>query len=235
MKENKAKYQYVQDNVDKLVKDKIDNAITKSLILRWIKGRNWEGGLGNGKDVNNMFERLMKDYGLDADNLGDRFDKLCDFWEAQFKKAKPNESRKIIEATINEDVYSVVKIVDVGDFSKDKMEVGTVKGTSKDVEKKAKKYGKIKSIDHSRKEIIVESSISEEYVNEGKVTVDNFKKWLQDQVDSDSTPKTVKDFIQKQLNEIETVKKKFGPEKERKMCQRLANEIWELNLEVIIK
>lgn len=85
--QNKAWYKYVQDNADKLVKDKIDNAITKSLILRWIKGRNWEGGLGNGKDVNNMFEKLMSQYGLDADDLGSRFDKLCDFWEDKFKEA----------------------------------------------------------------------------------------------------------------------------------------------------
>ena len=85
--QNKAWYKYVQDNADKLVKDKIDNAITKSLILRWIKGRNWEGGLGNGKDVDNMFEKLMSQYGLDADDLDSRFDKLCDFWEDKFKEA----------------------------------------------------------------------------------------------------------------------------------------------------
>lgn len=87
MNQNKAKFKYVQDNVDKLVKDKIDNAITKSLILRWIKGRNWEGGLGNGKDVNNMFDKLMSEYDLDADDLGSRFDRLCDFWEDKFKEA----------------------------------------------------------------------------------------------------------------------------------------------------
>jgi hypothetical protein len=282
MKLSKARYKYVQDNASKLVKDKIDLAITNSLILRWIKGRNWEGGLGSGKDVDKMFIKLQNDYGLGDDDLGDRFTRLCDFWEDQFKKAKVDEARKVIEATepkrslskmntnelrdyavslgadkkdlygtskqsliilinqiekgIKSETYSIVRIVDVGDFSSDKMEVGELKGTILDIKKKAQqKYGKVKSINHTTKEIIIENTVSENYVNEGKVTVEKFKKWLKDQVDDNNTPKDIKNFIEKQLDEIENVKKKFGDEKERKMCQRLADDIWELDLEVVIK
>ena len=238
------------------------------------KGRNWEGGLGAGKDIDKMCDKLMSEYGLGADNLGDRLDKLMDFWEAQFKKDKITESAEpekplskmntnelrdyavslgadkkelygtsksslilIIDRIKKEGnktfTYDVYRIVDVGDFSKDKMDIGDVKGTILDIKDKAKRYGKIKSINHTTKEIIVENAINEEYVNKGKVTVDNFKKWLQQQVKDSSTPKDIKSFIQKQLNDIDTAKTKYGDDTEKKLCQKLADEIWELDITIV--
>jgi hypothetical protein len=75
---NKKRYEYVQNNASKLIKDDIDKAITDTLILRWVKGRNWEGGLGAGKDIDKMCDKLMSEYSMGADNLGDRFDRLID-------------------------------------------------------------------------------------------------------------------------------------------------------------
>ena len=338
MNQNKAKYQYVLDNKDKFIKDKIDKAITDTLILRWIKGRNWEGGLGNGKDVNNMWESLMDKYSIDADVIYDKFQRLCDFWESEFKKAKIDEGKKntsggeiideltfgnikvtyesywhsflqkrlvitagsgilatlphidndkefkkywketknyldsldtsggevgyykyqnlhpevkkelvkilnkykntlvtkkydpvsgkIIEGSVDTKVllskmntkelidyavslgvnkkdlygtskdaliyligqvqkngnkqesYDVYRIVDVGDFSKDKMDVGTLKGSILDIKKKAsQKYGKVKSVDYLNKEIIVEGrAIIEALVPKGPVNNTPFKE-----------------------------------------------------------
>jgi len=83
---NKKKYDFVVNNVDKLVKDKINKEISKTLVLRWIKGRNWEGGLGNGKDVDKMCDNICDKLNLDFDDLGERFDDLCMFWEKEFEK-----------------------------------------------------------------------------------------------------------------------------------------------------
>lgn len=162
---NKKRYEYVQNNASKLIKDDIDKAITDTLILRWVKGRNWEGGLGAGKDIDKMCDKLMSEYNIGADNLGDRFDRLMDFWETQFKKVKVDESK-----------------------------VG---------------------------------------VNEGKVTVENFRKWLQQQVDDVNTPKDIKSFIKKQLKELDVAKSKFGVDMERNLCQGLADDIWELDITII--
>lgn len=83
IKLNKAKYDYVTKNAKKLIKDKIDLDITNTLILRWIKGRNWEGGLGGGKDVDRMYERLMSEHNLNFGDVDKRFEKLCQFWEEE--------------------------------------------------------------------------------------------------------------------------------------------------------
>ena len=83
---NKKRYEFVQKNSSKFIKDKIDKEITDSLILRWIKGKNWEGGLGNGRDVDKMIESICDKLNLDPDDLLDRFDNLVDKWEDIFKK-----------------------------------------------------------------------------------------------------------------------------------------------------
>lgn len=67
-----------------------------------------------------------------------------------------------------------------------------------------------------------------------KVTVRNFKIWLQEQVDSAQTPNSVKAFIAKQLAEVEEARRRFGEETEKKFCQKLVDEIWEMDV-VIVK
>ena len=74
MQANKKRYEFVTKNASKLIKDDIDLEITNSIILRWIKGRNWEGGLGSDK------------YNTDFDDIYNRANNLMKFWEDVFKK-----------------------------------------------------------------------------------------------------------------------------------------------------
>lgn len=57
MKENKAKYLKCQLWASQ--QDGLSKFVATEITLRWIKGRNWEGGLGNGKDSQKAFERVM--------------------------------------------------------------------------------------------------------------------------------------------------------------------------------
>ena len=55
--ENKAKYLKCQLWASQ--QDGLPKFVANEITLRWIKGRNWEGGLGNGKDSQKAFERVV--------------------------------------------------------------------------------------------------------------------------------------------------------------------------------
>lgn len=63
--------------------------------------------------------------------------------------------------------YSVMREVEVGDFSKDRMEIDSFHGTVDDIIKKylSGTYGKIVKVDNNKKEIIVERKIIEAFDN----------------------------------------------------------------------
>ena len=86
MQANKKRYEFVTKNASKLIKDDIDLEITNSIILRWIKGRNWEGGLGSGKDIDKLYSSLADKYNTDFDDIYNRANNLMKFWEDVFKK-----------------------------------------------------------------------------------------------------------------------------------------------------
>ena len=71
-----------------------------------------------------------------------------------------NERKEIFEGKKSE-TYSIIKIVDVGDNSKDRMEIDSITGTLDDVKKQVSKNNKIVKIDKSKKEIIVERKVLE--------------------------------------------------------------------------
>jgi len=73
IKSNKARYAKLE-NIIKTMKDGVDKDIATKLGLRWIKGRNWEGGLGNSKANNQLLFDIADKYGISADDVYDKFE-----------------------------------------------------------------------------------------------------------------------------------------------------------------
>lgn len=91
MKYNKNSYKFLEDNVDKLVKDPLDKEVSNTLIKRWVKGRNWEGGLGSGKDIDRMYANLKKKTGKSDDEIIDSENRMIDFWSKKFENEYQSE------------------------------------------------------------------------------------------------------------------------------------------------
>ena len=78
MKVNKARYAWLMEQIEGL--EGLSKMVAETLTAKWIKGRKWEGGLGNGKDVDRMYEKLM-DAGYSFEEIDAEFERQMDWVE----------------------------------------------------------------------------------------------------------------------------------------------------------
>lgn len=84
--QNKARYEFVENNYKSICKTAYEKDLARNIILRWVKGKNWEGGLGNGKDIDKLIEKLAEIYDKSPEVVCDDIDTQIKAWEDVFDK-----------------------------------------------------------------------------------------------------------------------------------------------------